>query len=84
MAYVTIDPADFLSDGLFFEDDFVSMTDAHQWEQYRDRMVLVRGCNSALFPPWAFMYITGKLAHVAKSVRFGNEHENIVVCRRKG
>jgi hypothetical protein len=30
------------------------------------------------------MYLTGRLAGVAKSVRFGNEHDNIVVYRAKG
>jgi len=81
MAYSIIDPEHFLSDGVFFEGQFLEKAEKFDWEQYRNKQVLVRGCNSAIIPPWAFMYISGKLAVLAKSVRYGNEHDNIVVYR---
>ncbi len=81
MAYSIIDPEHFLSDGVFLERNFLEKAEKFDWEQYRNKQVLVRGCNSAIIPPWAFMYISGKLAPLAKTVRFGNEHDNIVVYR---
>ena len=81
MAYSTIDPEHFLSDGIFLEANFLEKAEKFDWEQYRGKQVLVRGCNSAIIPPWAFMFISGKLAHLAKTIRFGNEHDNIVVYR---
>ena len=83
MPYVIVDPADFLSEGAFFENKFVENIDRHDWNSYEDKQVLVRGCTSAIIPPWAYMILTSRLSPVAKSVRFGNEHDNIVVYRRK-
>jgi len=81
MAHSILDPENFLSNGVFLEAIFLEKADKFNWEQYRDRQVLVRGCNSAIIPPWAFMFITGKLSALAKTVRYGNEHDNIVVYR---
>ncbi len=83
MAYEIVDPAELLTDGAFFEDQFIESADRYDWEKYRDKTVLVRGCTSTLIPPWAYMLITGRLSSRAKSVRFGNEHDNIVVYRRE-
>ena len=83
MAYEIVDPAELMTDGAFFEDDFLNNADRYDWEKFRDKTVLVRGCTSTLVPPWAYMLITGRLSSRAKSVRFGNEHDNIVVYRRE-
>lgn len=55
----------------------------HDWEQYRDKRVLVRGCGDMIVPPWAYMAITARLAGIARSVRYGNEHDNILVYKSK-
>ena len=83
MKFVIVDPASFLEQSLFREDTFVSKVKEHNWDQYRDCKVLVRGCNSTVIPPWAFMLITAHLTGTAKSVRYGNEHDNITVYRLK-
>lgn len=80
MVYEVLDPADFLADGAFFQDQFIEKTNAHDWSQYARRPVLIRGCSTTI-PPWAYMLLTGKLVGLAKSVRYGNEHDNIVVFR---
>ncbi len=81
MALDIINPDDFLVDGMFRQDQFVLKAEQFGWEQYRNKMVLVRGCSSTIIPPWAYMLIAAKLANVARSVRFGNEHDYIVVSR---
>ena len=78
---IEIDP--FLDDGMFREDSFLASVDSLDWSQYADRKVLVRGCDSAVVPPWAYMVITARLVGVAQSVRFGNEHDHVVVHRGK-
>lgn len=82
MPFSIVDPEQFLSDGIFREEGFLKKADGYNWDELKDKQVLVRGCSSTVIPPWAFMYITGKLTGVAKSVRFGNEHDNIVVYRK--
>ena len=83
MPFSNLDPEDFLDSGIFKEAAFLEKAENFNWLQYQDKQVLVKGCSSALIPPWAFMYITGKLAPLAKSVRYGNEHDNLVVFRAK-
>jgi hypothetical protein len=80
---LTVDPESFTDGGIVREEDFLRQVDEHNWEQYRDEQVLIRGCESAVIPPWAYMIITARLTSVARSVRFGNEHDNLVVHRRK-
>jgi Protein of unknown function (DUF2480) len=80
MAFDIIDPVDFLSGGRFTEDQFFALAGAYDWRKHTDKMVLVRGCSTIL-PPWVFMYITAQLAPYAKSVRYGNEHDNVTVFR---
>jgi len=57
---------------------------AFDWSRYEFKSVLVKGCNTAIIPPWALMAITARLIPQAKSIRFGNEHDNVVVFRRSG
>lgn len=79
---LVVDPQEFLKDPVFRETDFLSSVEEFDWEPFREKVVLVRGCASTVIPPWVYMYITGKLAGRARTVRFGNEHDNIVVYRR--
>ncbi len=82
MAFLVIDPVQFFSDGIFKEDVFLAKTAAVDWSMFAREKVLIRGCNSVVIPPWAFMYLTGRLAPIAKTVLYGNEHDNIVVFRQ--
>ena len=83
MTFEIIDPKEFMQNGVLFEDSFLAMAAAYDWEQYRGKKVLVRGCGSTIIPPWVFMYITARLVGVAKSIRYGNEHDHLVVFRTK-
>ena len=82
MAIEVIDPDDFLTNSLFKQDDFLTKVDRFDWSGLKEKWVLVRGCKSDMIPPWAFMYVTGKLAPFAKVILFGNEHDNVVVFRQ--
>ncbi len=75
--------ADFTDGGAIRESSFFRRLDDADWDRFRDRPVLVRGCETTLVPPWAFMAIAARLAGVAKWVRYGNEHSSVMVCRRK-
>lgn len=80
MNYEIVDPKEFISGGMFREDEFLSLANAYDWPRYQGKMVLVRGC-STIVPPWIYMLITAKLSPFAKSIRYGNEHDNVVVYR---
>lgn len=82
MAFQILDLTEFLTENGFREEPFLSMANQYHWEKFSGHKVLVRGCNSAVVPPWAFMYLTGKLVPVVQSLYFGNEHDHVVVFRK--
>ena len=84
MAFAILDPKVFLTEDVLLEDAFIEKAAQYDWSQFQGKKVLVRGCSSTIIPPWVYMYITGRLCGVAKSIRFGNEHSNIVVHRTSG
>ena len=83
MNFSVVDPNELLQGKLFTEETFLSAVSDHDWSVYADKKVLVRGCGSTIIPPWAFMVLTGRLSEVAQSIRYGNEHDHVVVFRKK-
>jgi len=83
MSLAILNPEDLLENSIFKEDAFIETVEKFDFSQYKDKNMLIRGCSSAIVPPWAFMLLTGKLTSIAKTIRFGNEHDNIVVFRNK-
>jgi hypothetical protein len=81
--YTIVDPLAFLKDGMFRQDDFMQAIDRYDWSPFAGKRVLVRGCGSVPIPPWAYMAIASRLTPIAGSVRYGNEHDNVVVWRAK-
>lgn len=83
MAFAILDPQDFTDNGFFTEDGFLARAEGFDFGLFAGRNVLIRGCGGAPVPPWAFMLLTARLVGLAKSVRYGNEHDNITVYRAK-
>ena len=83
MNFTILDLDDLLKNGIFREDDFLEEVEQIDWSQYLEKKILIRGCNSSIIPPWAYMVLTGKLAAIAHSIRFGNEHDHILIHRNK-
>jgi len=81
MAFEILDPELFTDHGLFAEDEFLKRTAEYDWGRFSGRNVLVRGCGSVPVPPWAYMHLTARLVGLARTVRYGNEHDNIVIHR---
>jgi len=77
-----IDMAIFMTDGIIVESAFFDKVEQFDWEQYRDKRILIKGCGTTIIPPWAFMVVTARLAPIAKRIRYGNEHSSIAVYSR--
>lgn len=82
MPLTPLEPARFLKSEMFRQDDFLAGVADYDWERHRDQMILVRGCGDTLTPPWAYMVIASRLVGIARSVRYGNEHDNVVIYRK--
>lgn len=83
MRFAIVDIEQFLDDGMFREDHFMSAVDQFGWSVHEGQKVLVRGCGSAIIPPWAYMVIATRLVGIAQSVRYGNEHDHVTIYRVK-
>ena len=83
MPYEVINPEDFLVEKRFTQEIFLGNISSFDWTQFTGKKVLIRGCSGAIIPPWAYMLITAKLVGIAQSIRYGNEHDNIVVYRTR-
>jgi len=74
-----IDMTTFMKDGLIAESAFYEKVEQFDWEPYRNQRVLIKGCGTTIIPPWAFMVVAAQLAHIAKSIRYGNEHSSVPI-----
>ena len=41
------------------------------WDIYKDKKVLIKGCTSVPVPIWSYLIITARLSHKAKQIYFG-------------
>ncbi len=77
-----LDMAVFIDQGIVAESAFFDKVEKFNWEAYRDKRVLVKGCGTTIIPPWAFMIVASRLAVVARRVRYGNEHSSVTIFSR--
>lgn len=64
------------------EQRFAEALAAFDWDRYKDRMVVVKGCSSDIVPPSAYVAATNKLQQVAKKIMFGEPCSTVPLWRR--
>lgn len=79
---VILDMNEFMDNGVVSEKVFLERIARFDWESLRNRAVLVKGCGTAIIPPWAFMIVTARLTEVARRILYGNEHSSLPVFTR--
>ena len=62
---------DFTNDGIIIEKEFRKKIDSTDWNLYKDKKVLIKGCASAPIPTWAYLIITARLTSVANRILYG-------------
>ncbi len=63
-------------------DHYVRALDAMDWEPYRDRIVVVKGCASKIVPEGAYLLATMKLQQVARKLMYGEPCSSVPLWRR--
>lgn len=63
-------------------DHFVRHLESVDWEQYRDGIVVVKGCASEVVPSVAYMIAAEKLKGVARKVMYGEPCSSVPIWRR--
>jgi hypothetical protein len=74
VTYGTIDDATTLG--------FIKILDAVDWEFYRDRPVVVKGCSNDIVPRNAYMDAVSRLQRVARKVMYGEACSAVPIWRR--
>tara|TARA_B110000116_G_C16678240_1_gene509431 strand:- start:719 stop:964 length:246 start_codon:yes stop_codon:yes gene_type:complete len=67
----TIRLDDFLSDGMIKEKEFRAQIKTIDWESFRNKKVMIKGCASVPVPTWAYLIIASHLSNYAKKIYFG-------------
>jgi hypothetical protein len=63
-------------------DGFVRAAERFDWEIYRDRMVVVKGCGSAMVPLNAYVIAVQRLRRVARKLMYGEPCSAVPLWRR--
>lgn len=72
----------FAEQGVLREQSVREAFSRHDWEQYRDKTVHVRGCGQILVPTWAYLMTAAYLSQVARKITFGEEKSPMLLFDR--
>lgn len=61
---------------------FRNRIDDADWERYRDKFVLLKGCSKIDVPAEIYMHATGKLLKIVKKLMYGEACSNVPVFRK--
>ena len=78
----TIRLDDFLSDGMIKEKEFRAQIKTIDWESFRNKKVMIKGCASVPVPTWAYLIIASHLSNYAKKIYFGEPCAAIQIYRK--
>ena len=63
-------------------DHFVRQLEAEDWDQYKDSIVVIKGCGNKIVPVDAYMIATQKLQNVARKLMYGEPCSSVPLWRR--
>jgi hypothetical protein len=72
----------FAENGLLREKSVREAFASHDWEQYRDKTVHIRGCGNILVPTWAYLMMASYLSQYAHRITFGEEQSPMSIFVR--
>ena len=64
-------------------DFFASAIENEDWGQYRDKIVVIKGCGTGIVPESAYVQAMQKLMAVSRKVMYGEPCSNVPLWRRK-
>ncbi len=79
---IEFDIQDFLWNGILKESVFREKLEAHDWSQYDNKKVIIKGCGSTPIPTWAYMVVTAYLVQHAEKVMYGEPCAAVPIFKR--
>tara|TARA_Y100001968_G_C18689452_1_gene406271 strand:- start:161 stop:415 length:255 start_codon:yes stop_codon:yes gene_type:complete len=74
---------DFLDNGIIREKSFRHMISEHDFEQYNNEKVIIKGCASVMVPTWAYLILTARLAQAADKIYYGEPKYAVKIFNKK-
>jgi hypothetical protein len=75
---LSFDLKDYLFHGLILkEKDFREALKSHDWEQYRDKILVVFCSTDAIIPVWAYMLVSAYISGISAETYIGSAEEYI-------
>ena len=74
---------DFVDGGIIREKSFRQKVAEMDFEQYRNQKVFIKGCADVMFPTWAYLILTARLAQVADKLYYGEPRYAVKIFNRK-
>jgi hypothetical protein len=62
---------------------FLKNIDTHNFEQYRDQRIVLKGCGDIPVPVSAYVELTKRLTPITKSLMFGEPCSTVPIYKRK-
>tara|TARA_B100000686_G_C16050308_1_gene599613 strand:+ start:121 stop:366 length:246 start_codon:yes stop_codon:yes gene_type:complete len=73
---------DFSDQGIIKEDIFRHKVNSFEWEKFKNKKVLIKGCSKIPIPTWAYLIITAKLTLYASSIVFGEPCSAVKIFKK--
>ena len=67
----TVHLDDFLEDGILKEKPFRKKVKQTDWNNFKNKRVLIKGCTDVPVPTWAYLIITAHLSQTVERIYFG-------------
>tara|TARA_B100001123_G_C15090439_1_gene939407 strand:- start:366 stop:629 length:264 start_codon:yes stop_codon:yes gene_type:complete len=74
---------DFLVNGLLKEKEFRLKIKETNWEKYKNKRVMIKGCSSAPVPTWAYLIITANLVKYSNQIFYGEPCSAVEIYTKK-
>ena len=74
---------DFLDNGIIREKSFRYLISEHDFEQYKNEKVIIKGCATVIVPTWAYLILTARLAQVADKIYYGEPRYAVKIFNKK-
>ena len=73
---------DFLDNGIIKENLFRKKIDTYNWEIFKNKKVLIKGCSETPIPTWAYLIITAKLTTIASYIYYGESCSAVKIFKK--
>ncbi len=80
---IIVDITDFLDGGILREKAFREKLARMDWEAFRDKKVIIKGCDRVPVPTWAYLMLVAHLAPYAKRLFWGEPCSAVPIYVRK-